>query len=182
MNEAMKMEESHVEELGNFSLNYFNEVLTPDFVKELMGIFGVNSKYLIKEFIFGMDVLVEMVNSPVVPMKCLLNNVDVTDAFVFQMKNKAIMEGKSEFYGCQVGASVTDLINEFFERKYLRLFNYVLSETRYHLIIPFDGVEYRLSINKTLNTDTRHCSINFKRMDYEDRRIAIPFHFYRLVE
>lgn len=184
MNEAMQMEESYgdVEELGSFSLNYFNKVLTPDFVKELMAIFGLNAKYLIKEFIFGIDVLVEMVNSPAVPMKRLLNNPDVTDALVFKMKDRAFSENKPEYYGCQVNAYTADLIDEFFERRYLRLFNYVLSETRAHLVIPINGSEYLLTINKVLSLSTKHCSVNFKHLGDGDRRIVIPFNASRLIQ
>jgi hypothetical protein len=184
MNEAMKMEESYVDAdtLGNYSLNYFNEVLSPDFVKELMAIFGLNAKHLIKEFIFGVDILVELVNSPTVPMKRLLNNKDVTDALVFKMKDRAFSEGKPEYYGCQVNAYVTDLIDEFFERKYLRLFNYVLSETRPHLVIKLDGSEYLLTINKALSLSTQHCSVNFKNLGDGDRRIVIPFNTKRLTQ
>lgn len=184
MSEAMKMEETYerVNELGSFSLNYFNQVLTPDLTKELMGIFGLNAKTLIKEFIFGMDLLAELVNDPTVPMKRLLNNKDVTDALIFRMKDKAFIDGKPEYHGCQVNPYTAELIEEFSERKYLRLFNYVLSELRPHLIVPFDGGHYLVTINRTLSVATGHCSINFKNMKDTEHRIIIPFNVDRLIK
>lgn len=176
------MEEHKVDPLGSFSLNYFNRVLTPNLVKSLMGVFGGQSKQLIKEFIFGLDLLVELVNDEQVPLKRLLNNSDVNEALVFNMKNKAIMEGKTEYYGCQISPKATALIEEFFEYKYIRLFNYVLQDLKAPKIIYFNGSYYVISINRRLSVSTKHCALNFKQVEHTERRIIIPFNYDRLVK
>lgn len=183
MKGVKKMEGNYVETgvLGNFTLGYFNKVLTPDFTKELMGVFGINSKALIKEFIYGMDLLVELMETEGTPTQRLLNNRDVTDSLVFVMQNKARLDKKAVYFGCSVSARVTEMIDELFEYKYLRLFNFVMSKLRPHLIIPFDGNEYLVTINKTLSVASGHCSLTIRPLNQLSRKYTIPFNHSRLV-
>jgi len=182
MKEAISMEGLHVEkdQLGEMTLNYFHKVLTPEFTAELIKVFGNNSKYLIKEFIFGVDCLIEIINTPGTPMKRLLNNSDVDGKLVFVLQNRARIERKPEFYGCQVTQATYDVIEEFFDRGYLPILYYVLCRVRPFLAFKVDGAEFVLSISRDFCNSTSHGVVYFKSLDDPEKRISIPFRNKRL--
>lgn len=172
---------SRVPNLGHITENYYNTVFGPEFTQELVDLFGKEAKYLIREFLFGVDCLIEIINDPTTPIKKFLNNEDVDDRLVLLTQHRARTEGKLEYFGCQVPPKTAEVIAEFFELKYLRIFNFVLSKLRKHLVIPVDGKEYTLYVDQEWSTPTSTSVLYFRDMSAEDRRISIPFKRKRLL-
>lgn len=183
MKEAKSMEASFYGHnvLGKLTKNYYDNVLGQEMTRELSDIFGRDAKYLIREFVFGLDCLIEIINNPDTPMKKFLTNEDIDQAFIFICQHRARNEQKSEYFGCQVGPAIAEVIAEFFEHKYLRIINYVLMHTRQVLTIKVDGHSYTLSVNKEFSPTTSHAVLWFRDENADDRRISIPFKRVRLV-
>jgi hypothetical protein len=183
MKGAKKMEASfhghHL--LGAITKNYYDQVFGPELTQELVDIFGRDAKYLIREFLFGLDCLIEMIHNPETPIKKFLNNEDVDSQLIFVCQHRARTEQKPELFGCQVGPRIAAIIDEFYEHKYLRIFNYVLMHLRPHLPVPVDGKNYMLYVNKDFSPTTSHAVLYFRDMDQPDKRISIPFKRTRLV-
>lgn len=166
--------------LGKLFQNYFDHVFSPKFTGELITIFGKDSKYLIREFLFGMDCLVEIINDPDTPTKRMLNNVDVTVELAELAQVGAGNLNRKELTGCQVGSKTTMIIEDFFDGGYLPIINYVLTNLRAHLIVPVDNGEYSVSINRDFSPDTGHAILYFRDMRNPDRRFSLPFNRTRL--
>lgn len=178
---VMECHNSKVPSLGLLTKNYYHNVLGKELTQELVDIFGKDAKYLIREFLFGVDCLVELINNPETPIKKFLNNEDVDVRLLMVAQHRARTEGKAEYYGCQVSPAIGEVIAEFFEYKYLRIFNYVLDKLRPHLLVSVDGKEYLLHVNKEWSTATSTSVLYFREMGAEDRRISIPFKRKRLM-
>ena len=172
---VMECHSSKVPTLGDLTKNYYHHVFGPELTQELVDIFGRDAKYLIREFLFGLDCLVEIIHNPDTPMKKFLNNEDVDVRLLMLTQHRARTENKPEYYGCQVSPAIAEVIAEFFEHKYLRIFTYVLDKLRPHLLISIDGTQYLLHINKEWSTATSTSVLYFREMGAEDRRISIPF-------
>lgn len=172
---VMECHSSKVPSLGAITKNYYHSVLSPELTQELVDIFGRDAKYLIREFLFGLDCLVEIINNPETPIKKFLNNEDVDARLLGVAQHRARTEGKPEYYGCQVSPAIYAVISEFFEYKYLRIFTYVLDKLRPHLQLTIDGKEYLLHINKEWSTATSTSVLYFRDLSVDDRRISIPF-------
>ena len=167
--------------LGTITENYYNNVFGPELTQALTDIFGRDSKYLIREFLFGLDCLVELVNDPKVPKGKFLNNSDVDERLVEVCQKRARMENKQEYFGCQVNPATMDLIEEFFEHKYLRLITFVLAKVNSHLPVKVNDGTYLLYITKEWSTQTNTSVIYFRDMENEENRISIPFHRKRTI-
>ena len=166
--------------LGKLFQNYFDHVLTPEFTKELVTIFGKESKYLICEFLFGMDCLVEIINDPETPTRRMLNNADVTPLLAELALAGAGNLSRKELTGCQVSLKTTQVIEDFFDGFYLPIINYVLVNLRPHIAVPMDGREYSISINRDFSPETGHAILYFRDVHNPDRRFSIPFNRKRL--
>jgi len=166
--------------LGKLFQNYFDHVFTPNLTAELVTIFGKDSKYLIREFLFGMDCLVEIINDPQTPTRRMLNNVDVTPLLAELALAGAGNLSRKELTGCQVSLKTTQVIEDFFDGSYLPIINYVLTSLRPHIVVPMDGGEYSISINRDFSPETGHAILYFRDVRNPDRRFSLPFNRSRL--
>lgn len=172
---------SRVVKLGSLTENYYHSVFGPEFTQSLVDTFGKDSKYLIREFLFGVDCLIELIDDPEIASFKFLNNEDVDERLVSLCQMRARTDGVSEYYGCQVGPKQYDLISEFFERKYLRIINYLCSTISRRLTIPLDGKVYSIFINEDWASSTSTAVIYFRDESTSERRISIPFKRKRLL-
>lgn len=166
--------------LSKLFQNYFDRVLTPALVEELVTIFGKDSKYLIREFLFGLDCLVEIINDPATPVKRMLNNVDVTPLLANMAQTGEGALSRKELTGCQVSPKTTAIIDEFFDRGYIPIINYVLTNLRPHIIVSVDSGEYSVSINRDFSPETGHAILYFRDLQNPERRFSLPFNRSRL--
>lgn len=178
---VMECHNSKVPSLGAITKNYYHSVFGPVLTQELVDIFGRDAKYVIREFLFGLDCLVELINHPDTPIRKFLNNEDVDVRLLMVTQHRARTENKQEYYGCQVSPWIYETISEFYEHKYLRIFNFVLTKLRPHLVVPIDGKEYLLHINSEWSTATSTSVLYFRDLGDADRRISIPFKRKRLM-
>lgn len=172
---------SRVVKLGNLTEHYYHSVFGPEFTQDLVDTFGKDSKYLIREFLFGVDCLIELINDPHIASYKFLNNEDVDDRLVQLCQMRARTDGVSEYFGCQVGPKQYDLISEFFEMGYLRIINYLCNTISKRLQIPVDGKQYSIFINEEWSTTTSTAILYFKDESLGERRISIPFKRKRLL-
>ena len=172
---------NRVVKMGNLTEHYYHSVFGPEFTQELVDTFGKDAKYLIREFLFGVDCMIELINDPSIPSFKFLNNEDVDERLVTMCQMRARTDNISEYYGCQVGPRQYELISEFFEYGYLRIFHYLCSTISKRLVIPVDGKTYSLFINEDWASSTSTSVMYFRDESVHERRISIPFKRKRLL-
>lgn len=139
--------------VGVRHIGYFNKVLNQEFVTLFMQHMGDTRN--LEEFVFAIDTLIEISKSPSFPSGKLLNNADITlrgsrAAFAFNQLARSTKD--STYYGCQVSPATAELIQEFFEHKYIKLISEFFIKAGFPFaMFTLDGVQIHLTLNRSFN-------------------------------
>lgn len=157
-------------------IGYFNKVLNQEFVTLFVRHMGETHK--LEEFVFAIDNLIDISRSPSFPSGKLLNNADITlrgsrAAFAFNQLARSTKD--SAYYGCQVGPATAELIQEFFEHKYIKLISEFFIKSGFPFaVFTLDGVQFHLTLNRSFNMVRDYAALKLTVAGTGDE-VYIPF-------
>jgi len=177
MLEALRRTEDHDGLITNNTeskrLKYFKYVMNDEFVNAFMASMGDIHK--LQEFVYAIDVLVEISRSRDFPSGRLLNNVDITQKAAFTLGQLARWTRDKSLFGCQVTPDTAELVDEFFSYNYPELFGEFFNKTKFPFAaFTLDGVWYQLMIVREFSALREYAAVKLISSQ-SDIAVYIPF-------
>lgn len=156
MNQALALEGINgvkpvLAEVKTNHIGYYRKIMNPEFVELWME--KIKDTQKLREFVYGIDALVEIGDYDGFPSGRLLNNPDVyakPHRGGVMFTNAAKLTRIPSLRGVQVGARVEGLISDFYDRGYLKLFNELFTATGMNFAsFTLDNVSYELILTRT---------------------------------
>jgi hypothetical protein len=154
-------------------LGYFKKILNTEFVDTFLNTMGSVQK--LKEFVYAVDLLIEISESPLLPSGRLLNNCDVTTKAALTWAQQARYGRDRQLFGCQVSSQVAELIQEFFDYGYPKLLGELFTKTRFRFAaFTLHNVQYQLIFTREFNVLSEYAAIKLISNN-TDIDVFIPF-------
>lgn len=182
MSIALSMEELNevnTVNVKNVRVEYFRKVLNKQFVDLFLRV-NNNDVRLLQEFVYGIDCLVDISRSPSFPSGRLINTPDVNPRIASILGQAARITKDYSLFGCQVSSATSELVEEFFEYNYLKVFSDLLQKVK----LPFcyfelDGVAFNFNFVHSVCAIREISAFRFSNVN-DGVEVCIPFNKSRI--
>lgn len=162
-------------------VEYFRKVLNKEFVDLFLRVTN-NDVRSLQEFVYGIDCLVDISRSPSFPSGRLINTVDVSPRIAGILGQAARVTKDHSLFGCQVSPETSELVSEFFEYDYLKVFAEFLQKVKQPFCyLELDGVAFNFNFVHTLCAIREVSAFRFSNVK-DGVDVCIPFNKSRITD